>query len=149
MITQGVSSSSMYRSDSTVNSHDRTGGNELGKDAFLMLLVTQLKHQDPLDPVDNTDMIAQLAQFSALEQTEKLNQNIEIFRTDALSTNAVSLLGAEVSASKSIDGGVVQRTGIVTEVKFKEGQPVYVIDGIDFKMTDLDKVNIPGYGSDE
>lgn len=147
MVTQGVTNSSMYRSD--VTSNTRVAENELDKDAFLMLLVTQLKNQDPLDPLDNTDMVAQLAQFSALEQSEKMNQNIEIFRTDALSTNAVSLLGAEVTASKSTDNGVIEKTGIVTEVKFIEGQPVYMIEGTEFRMTHLIKINIPGYGEQE
>jgi flagellar basal-body rod modification protein FlgD len=148
MVTQGVESSSMYRTDTTSNT--RAAENELGKDAFLMLLVTQLKYQDPLDPLENTDMVAQLAQFSALEQSEKFNQNIEIFRTDALSTNAVSLLGAEVTASKSDETGegVIEKTGIVTEVKFIEGQPVYMIDGTEFNMKHLTKINIPGYGEE-
>lgn len=55
-----------------------TGSSDLGKDAFLQLLVTQMKYQDPLDPVDNSEMLAQLAQFSALEQMNnvaKASQN--------------------------------------------------------------------------
>ena len=44
----------------------------LGKDAFLQLLVTQLRHQDPLSPDDNTQYIAQLAQFSSLEQMTQM-----------------------------------------------------------------------------
>jgi flagellar basal-body rod modification protein FlgD len=46
---------------------------ELGRDAFLRLLVLQMQNQDPLDPVNNQDMIAQLAQFSSLEQMTQLN----------------------------------------------------------------------------
>jgi flagellar basal-body rod modification protein FlgD len=45
----------------------------LGKEAFLKLLITQLSHQDPLNPMDNEAMVAQLAQFSALEQMQNLN----------------------------------------------------------------------------
>ncbi len=50
---------------------------ELGRDAFLRLLVTQLEHQDPSDPVSNENFIAQLAQFSSLEQLEQINGSLE------------------------------------------------------------------------
>ena len=46
---------------------------DLGKDAFIQLLVTQLQNQDPLDPVDDKEFISQMAQFSALEQMQNLN----------------------------------------------------------------------------
>ncbi len=49
------------------------------RDEFLMLLVTQLRNQDPLSPVKQEDMLAQLAQFSSLEAIEKLNNNFEQF----------------------------------------------------------------------
>ena len=54
-----------------------TGSNDLDRDAFLQLLVQQLSNQDPLEPTKNEDMLAQLAQFSALEQSENLNRNFE------------------------------------------------------------------------
>ncbi|MDX9974358.1 MAG: flagellar hook capping FlgD N-terminal domain-containing protein, partial [FCB group bacterium] len=50
--------------------------NELSKDTFLQLLVNQMQNQDPLDPTDNSQMIAQLAQFSSLEQMSNLNGNV-------------------------------------------------------------------------
>lgn len=52
--------------------------NELGKDAFLKLLTTQLAHQDPFDPVKDTEFVAQLAQFSSLEQMSSLNEVVGI-----------------------------------------------------------------------
>ncbi len=48
----------------------------LGKDAFLTMMVAQLKHQDPLNPLEGTDMTAQLAQFSSLEQQISMNTNL-------------------------------------------------------------------------
>ncbi|NNG65231.1 flagellar biosynthesis protein FlgD, partial [Pseudomonas fragi] len=52
------------------------GSSSLGKDAFLQLLVTQLKNQNPLDPQDNTAFVAQLAQFSSLEGITTLNDSV-------------------------------------------------------------------------
>lgn len=56
----------------------RTPNDYLGKDAFLKLMITQMKYQDPLDPMDNKDSIAQMAQFSALEQMQNLNSLMNV-----------------------------------------------------------------------
>ncbi len=50
---------------------------DLGKDAFLNLLITQLKNQDPLNPMEDREFIAQMAQFSSLEQMQEMNKNLE------------------------------------------------------------------------
>ena len=50
---------------------------QLGRDSFLQLLTTQLAHQDPTAPQDNADMIAQLAQFSSLEQLTQIQQTLD------------------------------------------------------------------------
>lgn len=51
--------------------------NDMDKDAFLRLLTTQLSHQDPLNPIEDREFIAQLAQFSSLEQMTELNKTFE------------------------------------------------------------------------
>ena len=82
----------------------------LGKDDFLRLLTVQLQHQDPLSPVENEDFIAQLAQFSSLEQLESINSNLQdgidldLILTQVLNnTAAAGLIGKTVIA----DGGAV------------------------------------------
>ena len=54
----------------------KTGNDALGKDAFLNLLVTQLQHQDPTQPMADGEFLAQLAQFSSLEQLQQMNQSL-------------------------------------------------------------------------
>lgn len=54
---------------------------ELGKDAFLQLLVTQLQHQDPLDPQDNSAFLAQLAQFTSVESLQVIKEDMAALRS--------------------------------------------------------------------
>ena len=78
--------------------------NRLGKDDFLQLLVTQLRYQDPTNPMSNEEFIAQTAQFSALEQMQDVNTNIksliELQKTSAR-TEALSLIGKQVTAESA------------------------------------------------
>ncbi len=76
-----------YNTSSTRN----TG--QLGKDDFLRLLVTQLQYQDPLSPMDDKEFIAQMAQFSSLEQMQNLNSTYS-------SMKGLSLVGKYVAANK-------------------------------------------------
>lgn len=74
--------------------------NALGKNEFMKLLITQLQHQDPLKPQDNTAYIAQLAQFSSLEGIQNLNQSVGKFGTTLRSTQALqasALVGRKVA----------------------------------------------------
>ncbi len=73
----------------------------MGKDDFLKLLVAQMQAQDPLDPMDNTDFSAQLAQFSALEQMQNVNTNLETmmgFQASINNNMAINLIDKVVSA---------------------------------------------------
>lgn len=95
---------SVTNTNATTTSAPSTLGNtSLGKEAFLNLLLTQMKMQDPLEPLKNEAMIAQLAQFSSLEQLQNMNgalqQNLEVNMAlgQMLSnTMATTLLGKEV-----------------------------------------------------
>jgi flagellar basal-body rod modification protein FlgD len=73
----------------------------LGKDDFLHLLISQLQHQDPLNPADSTEFTAQLAQFSSLEQLNNINdnlENLELLYTSINNSQAVSFIGKEITA---------------------------------------------------
>lgn len=102
--------------------------NELGKDAFLQLLVQQMQYQDPLAPTDNAQMIAQLAQFSSLEQMNNLNEAFEELSGNIDQLNflsASSMIGREVSGIGS-DGTAIQ--GTVSGVTMR-GSVVYLTVG--------------------
>lgn len=88
--------------------------NDLGQDAFLQLMITQMKNQDPLAPQSNSEFVAQLAQFSSVQGLEKLNTNFNSFSSGFQSNQALqasSLVGRSVSVeSKSSilsNGGII------------------------------------------
>lgn len=77
---------------------------ELGRNQFLTLLVAQLKHQDPLNPMESTEFTAQLAQFSSLEQLFDINDNLEILQGTEDSQrleNLLDYIGKEIKSSDS------------------------------------------------
>ncbi|MBN2705108.1 MAG: hypothetical protein JXR89_01550 [Deltaproteobacteria bacterium] len=72
---------------------------DIGKEDFLLLLVEQLKNQDPLEPMDGTDFTAQLAQFSSLEQQTATNENLTLLQEYSATLNrlnALNMIGREV-----------------------------------------------------
>lgn len=76
----------------------------LGQDQFMNLLIAQLKNQDPLKPVDNSQLMAQLAQFSQLQETQQMAQSLNTFiaqQHTANATNLVTLLGKHVTTNGS------------------------------------------------
>ena len=88
-------------SAATTASSTTSTKNILGKDEFLKMLIAQLKHQDPLNPMDGTAFTAQLAQFSSLEQLQNINTQLSSFTKQQQSlsnTQAVNLIGREVLA---------------------------------------------------
>lgn len=114
-------------------------GADLGEDAFMQLLVTQLKHQDPLDPAKNEEMLAQLAQFSSLEQLNELNDNIlglaVLQQSNALMdqlTSSSALIGQSVKYLDPLTGREIW--GNVASVKIVEGLAVLSIDAKDVPL---------------
>lgn len=88
--------------------------NELGQSAFLELMITQLENQDPLSPQENSEFIAQLAQFSSVESLDKLNNNFDSFANSFVANQALqasTLVGRSVTVpsdrTELTSGGVV------------------------------------------
>lgn len=86
---------------------------------FLRILVTQLSFQDPLKPIDNQEFIAQIAQFTTLEQTRQLGERMDTLLAIQSSDQSVGLIGKTVEVTTA--GGSAQ--GTVTTVTFFNGQP--------------------------
>lgn len=70
---QGIGNSNIYDPKATKNTHN----DNLDKDAFMKLLTTQLSNQDPLNPMEDREFIAQMAQFSSLEQMQNMNESMK------------------------------------------------------------------------
>ena len=115
MAVTGVNYSSGTAS-STSTSTTKTN-NELGKDDFLQLLVTQLQHQDPLAPMEDKEFISQMAQFTSLEQMKNMNNAVQI-------TQATSYIGKQVSWA---DSQGTEQTGIVTAIRIVNSEPKVMI----------------------
>jgi flagellar basal-body rod modification protein FlgD len=121
---------------STTAAKTTTKADALGKADFLNLLMTQLKYQDPMNPMDDKSFIAEMAQFSSLEQTSKLNttltgnQEFEKFSAaSVLIGRSVQINETTTDTKKGSDPVTTTVTGKVTEVKKTD-------DGIQVKVND-------------
>ncbi len=96
----------------------------LSMDDLLKLLMTELSYQDPLKPVDNKDFLTQMAQFTSLDTTRQLNDNItQLLSTQSLN-QSVGLLGKTVDAQTDSNGVV---SGLVTALQLVSGTPEITI----------------------
>ncbi len=89
-------------------------------DDLLRVMLTELTHQNPFKPVDNKDFMAQVAQFSSLDASQRLNQNIEQLLALQAITQSVGLVGKTVSAVTTDNGTI---NGRVTALTLADGVP--------------------------
>ncbi len=99
---------------------------QLGKDQFLKLFVAQLQHQDPMNPMEDTEFMGQMASFSTLEQVTNLATANAQIAESLNSTSAVSLIGRTVTWTDADD---VSHTGIVEKVTTAGGTPSLTVGG--------------------
>jgi flagellar basal-body rod modification protein FlgD len=113
--------------------------NSLGMQDFLKILLTQLNYQDPMKPMDNQQFMAQMAQFSSLQQTQQLNTNIEKLISNQSSLQSVGLLGRTVDIASN--GGVI--TGRVSSLSLKGEAPslsIITTAGATIENVDLSQI---------
>ena len=114
----------------------KSKGDQLGKDAFLQLLVAQMQNQDPLEPTDNTQMVTELAQFTTIEELQNLSSSMD-------NSNAFTLVGKNViiEEGKSTDATTTNKIGgFVEYVQVVDGKAKLSIGGKLYDYEDLDTV---------
>ena len=99
----------------------------LGQDDFLQLVVAQLTNQDPLSPMKDTEFIAQMAQFSALEQSKSMQK-------DMAQLNANAVLGRVVEL-QDVSGELIR--GPVSAIKVEAGTPKIIVNGQPYALSTL------------
>jgi flagellar basal-body rod modification protein FlgD len=123
----GSTSSSQTLSNSAL---DNALQSQLGPTAFLQLLTTQLQNQDPLNPMDDTQSVTQLAQFSQLQSQVNLQQSFSNFQSNFAVLQSAQLIGQTVSVnSTDASGNSSTVTGTVQAVQVVNGVPEFTLIG--------------------
>ncbi len=142
-VVQKVENGKFVESNSAASLADAVNksakGNTLDKDAFLQLLVAQMKYQDPLEPTSNTEYICQYATFSELDQMQNMSASTDLFRASALVGQTV-LLNVRDS-----QGRLTQVQGPVDFVTYENNKAYLSIRGELYSMDDLATVADPKY----
>lgn len=137
---------------STLQTKKREGGNDiLGKDDFLKILMTQLQNQDPMNPMQDKDFIAQMATFSSLEQMTNLTNTMEKFVENQNQSQLISynqFVGKQVTWHKISNADtdeapeITEGQGIVKGIRFKENNVEFVMgDGTILTPGNISQVN--------
>jgi flagellar basal-body rod modification protein FlgD len=115
MQVNNVINSYQVTADSMANA--KTASNELDSSQFMQILLTQLTHQNPLEPMDNAEMMSQFSQLNSLQELRGINSSMETVSATSQTAYMSSLIGKTVKASRA-DGKIIEGVveGVVTEV---------------------------------
>lgn len=121
--------------NSYANQYDqstREVNNQLGKDEFLKILIVQLQNQDPLNPMEDKDFIAQMAQFSTLEQIQNMGRDFQTMK-------AMNLVGKMIYAEMNVENSsqVIPVLGRVDSARFTNGRMFLQVGGYTLPLEDL------------
>ncbi|SFL46237.1 flagellar basal-body rod modification protein FlgD [Paenibacillus sp. 1_12] len=123
---------------------------QLGKDEFLKILMTQLKNQDPTDPLKDKEFIAQMAQFTSVEQLSNMTTELKLMRQSL--GLASSLIGKEVQwsipSSKSNEEAKIG-TGVVESIIMKDGSQYALIKNEQINLDSILRISNPELGAIE
>lgn len=124
---------------STIDTKSKSSNSSLDKEAFLQLLVAQMKYQDPLEPTSNTEYISQLATFSSLEEMQNLNNGMTLQRASLLVGQYVFMSVTDSS------GNTTYPEGYVDYVVYENNKAYLSINDTLYSIDDLDSVADPTY----
>ncbi|WP_058303934.1 flagellar hook capping FlgD N-terminal domain-containing protein [Gorillibacterium timonense] len=127
-----------YYSSGNTSTASKTD-NSLGKDEFLKILIAQLKNQDPMNPMKDQEFIAQMAQFSSVEQLSNMANEMKLLRQSV--GLSPELIDKKVTWEETDStGAIVSKSGIVTSLSMKKGVQYVQVDGQDIKAELLTRV---------
>jgi flagellar basal-body rod modification protein FlgD len=122
----------------TAQEVERTPTKQLDKQAFLSLLAAQLQYQDPLSGGDNTQYIAQMAQFSSLEQMQNLNSSI----SELVYFQYIQYGSQMVGKNVTINDGEQRIQGVVEKVNMQGGQINIVVNGTQYMLHQVEEISL-------
>lgn len=115
----------------------------LGKDDFLKILITQLKNQDPMQPLEDKEFIAQMAQFTSVEQLTNMSGELKQLRQSL--GMASSLIGKTVTyTATNAQGKDEVKTGTVESIILKSGVQYAKVNGTDVSLDKISGISNPG-----
>lgn len=109
----------------------------MGRNDFLQLLVTQLKYQNPMEPINDHDFVAQLAQFSSLEELTSISELMQL----QMELNSFAALASMVGKTITYGEGSETVTGVVEKVNLGEGGATLVVNGKEIRLGDVKSIS--------
>jgi flagellar basal-body rod modification protein FlgD len=133
-----ITSSTSLSAAASADTSNRVAQKQLDQGDFLKLLTVQLQQQDPMKPMDDSQSIAQMAQFSSLQEMSSLNDSIKAMRVDSQLASAGSLLGRQATMLEN-SGSTI--TGVIDSVEQTETGPMLSINGKSYSYDALVRVS--------
>lgn len=134
LLQQSQQAASTQSAKAKEGTNAERGSSEMDKDAFLQLLVAQMKYQDPLEPTSNTEYISQYATFSELEQMQNMSGNLTLSR-------ASETVGKEVIIEAKLESGETKTVqGYVEKVVYNGSKAYLSVDGSLYSIDELKQV---------
>ena len=125
--------------DGTTAKKDASKAGSMDNDAFMKLLVAQMKYQSPDSPVDTTAFMQQTAQLSQLETLQALSKGQTALLTAEQSTMATGMIGQKITATNSNGGAPI--TGVVTGIKLGSDGPILKLGDMEVPLSSVTEVN--------
>lgn len=135
-------STNPFNATQSTSPERNVGKQNVNMEDFMKLLITQMTNQDPMEPVSDQEFMAQMAQFSSLEEMSGLNETMTNFVQQQSSMAAGSYLGREVVLH---DANGEEISGLVTAVNSKtsDGKVTVTVDGRDYPLNKIQTVRLP------